>query len=77
MFEDARGSCDMASSVAKYEQLSCPKPTFDLLVSPFWSSFSHGPKRLTFDFWVLWASEAMATLPLFCFVLWRVQTGVR
>ena len=33
---------------------------FNLLVFPFWSSFSHGPKRLTFYFWVLWASE-------FCF----------
>ena len=30
---------------------------FDLLVSPFWSIFSHGPKRLTFYFWVLWATE--------------------
>ena len=32
---------------------------FDLLVFPFWSSFSHGPKRLTFYFWVLWASEIL------------------
>ena len=30
---------------------------FDLLVFPFWSSLSHGPKRLAFYFWVLWASE--------------------
>ena len=30
---------------------------FDLLASPFWSSFSHGLKRVTFYFWVLWASE--------------------
>ena len=30
---------------------------FDLLVSPFWSSCSHGSKRLTFYSWVLWASE--------------------
>ena len=38
--------------------LCCPKPTF----LTFWfllfgSSFSHRPKRLTFYFWVLWASE--------------------
>ena len=38
--------------------LSCPKPTFfNLLVFQFWSIFSHGPKRLTFYFGVLWASE--------------------
>ena len=30
---------------------------FDLLVFPFWSTFSGGPKRLTFYFQVLWASE--------------------
>ena len=30
---------------------------FDLLVFPFWSIFSKGPKRLTFYFQVLWASE--------------------
>ena len=30
---------------------------FDLLVFPVWSSFSHGPERLTFYFSVLWASE--------------------
>ena len=34
---------------------------FDLLVSPFWSSFSRGPRRLTFYFWVLWASEKKET----------------
>ena len=30
---------------------------FDLLVSPFWSIFSKGPKRLTFYFQVFWATE--------------------
>ena len=30
---------------------------FDLLIFPFLSSFSHGPKRLPFYSWVLWASE--------------------
>ena len=30
---------------------------FDLLVFQFWSSFSKGPKRLTFYFLVFWASE--------------------
>ena len=30
---------------------------FDLLVFPFWSTFSRGLKRLTFYFQVLWASE--------------------
>ena len=29
----------------------------DLLVFPFWYAFSRGPKRLAFDFQVLWASE--------------------
>ena len=31
---------------------------FDLLVFPFWSIFSHGPKRLTFQLQVLWATES-------------------
>ena len=30
---------------------------FDLLVFPCWPIFSGGAKRLTFYFWVLWASE--------------------
>ena len=30
---------------------------FDLLVFLFWSIFSGAAKRLTFYFWVLWASE--------------------
>ena len=34
---------------------------FDLLVFPFWSSFGHGPKRLTFCFQVLWATEPIQT----------------
>ena len=38
-------------------QLPKANRPFHLLVFPFWSSFSHGPKRLTFYFWVLWASE--------------------
>ena len=38
---------------------------FDLLVSPFWSSFSHCPKRSTFYFWVLWASELIVAVPSF------------
>ena len=29
---------------------------FDLLVSHVWSIFNTGPKRLTFYFWVLWAT---------------------
>ena len=29
----------------------------DLLVVPFWSTLSHGPKRLTLYFWILWATE--------------------
>ena len=32
---------------------------FDLLVFPFWSIFSRGPKRLTFYLQVLWASECL------------------
>ena len=32
---------------------------FDLLVSLFWSTLSRGPKRLTFYFQVLWASESL------------------
>ena len=30
---------------------------FNVFVFHFWSIFSHGSKRLTFYFWVLWASE--------------------
>ena len=37
---------------------------FDLLVFPFWSSLSHGPKRLAFYFWVLWASEQIVSMEL-------------
>ena len=32
---------------------------FDLLVSPFWSIFSKGPKRFTFYFRAFWATESM------------------
>ena len=32
---------------------------FNLLVFSFWSIFSHGPKRLTFYFQVLWATGHM------------------
>ena len=36
---------------------------FNLLVFSFWSIFSHGPKRLTFYFQVLWAIETKAPGP--------------
>ena len=40
---------------------------FELLVFPFWSTFSRGLKRLTFYFQVLWASELLQYL-----ILWQV-----
>ena len=36
---------------------------FDLLVSAFWSIVGHGPKGLTFCFWVLGATEPLAQEP--------------
>ena len=51
-------------AVGLWSQLTCicggprsPLHRGPSLVCPFWSSFSHGPKRLTLYFWVLWASE--------------------
>ena len=39
---------------------------FDLLVVHFWSIFSHGPKRLTFWFQVLWAIELQIARNEYC-----------
>ena len=44
----------------KKNSLAQSRP-FDLLVFPFWFIFSKGPKRLTFYFQVLWASEKRQT----------------
>ena len=41
---------------ASFHSVAQGRP-FDLLVSPFWSSFSHDPKRFTFYSWIIWASE--------------------
>ena len=45
-----------ASDRWKLHSVAQSRP-FNLLVFQFRSIFSHGPKRLTFYFWVLWASE--------------------
>ena len=39
-------------------QLSKANRPFNFMVFKFWSIFSKGPKRLTFYFWVLWATES-------------------
>ena len=43
---------------ASYFSLAQSRP-FDLLVFPLWFIFSKGPKRLTFDLEVFWASEIL------------------
>ena len=43
--------------VLQFETSLAQSRPFDPLVFPFWSIFSKGPKRLTFYFQVLWASE--------------------
>ena len=48
--ENSRAIDDNCHSVAQ------SRP-FDLLVFPFWTIFRGAAKRLTFYFWVLWASE--------------------
>ena len=55
-------SLDMSYEDQGLTEIAQSRP-FDLLVFPFWSSFSHGPKRLTFYFWVLWASESLKLPP--------------
>ena len=49
-----------AGSLSKGWSSHLPKANrpFDLLVFPFWSIFSEGPKRLTLYFQVFWASES-------------------
>ena len=47
------------SSVMICNSLAQSESTFRPLVFPCWSIFSHGPKRLTLYFLILWATELM------------------
>ena len=48
--------CPKSGSISNSVVQSRP---FDLLVFPFWGILSKGPKRLTFCFQALWATEVM------------------
>ena len=55
----AGGGCEATGTVVAPTLCSVLKANrrFYLLVFPFWFIFGHGPKRLSFQFWVLWAIE--------------------
>ena len=49
----------LVTSVLPKTNLPKPNRPFERLVALVWSSCSHGPKRLTFHFWVLWKQNTI------------------